>query len=63
VDEAVLAIWDVEAVVTSGTKCNRCWRFTHDTSDYGIWKNVCTRCHGALGEMGIEPPLADGEAA
>jgi isoleucyl-tRNA synthetase len=58
-DEAVLAIWDVEAVLATGTKCNRCWRYTDDTSSYGIWENVCTRCQGALTEMGIAPPQAD----
>jgi isoleucyl-tRNA synthetase len=47
----------------TGNKCNRCWRFTHDTSSYGVWKDVCARCQTALREMGIEPPLADGEAA
>jgi isoleucyl-tRNA synthetase len=40
----------------SGIKCNRCWRYTEDTSDYGIWQNVCTRCQSALKEMGIAPP-------
>ncbi len=40
----------------SGTKCNRCWRYTEDTADYGIWHNVCGRCQSALREMGIEPP-------
>ena len=44
------------ATVASGTKCNRCWRYTNDTSSYGIWKNVCTRCQSALTEMGIQPP-------
>jgi len=39
-----------------GTKCNRCWRYTKDTSDYGIWKGVCARCQSALREMGIDPP-------
>jgi isoleucyl-tRNA synthetase len=39
-----------------GTKCNRCWRYTKDTSEYGIWKSVCARCQSALREMGIDPP-------
>ncbi|MGB6745134.1 MAG: isoleucine--tRNA ligase [Terracidiphilus sp.] len=55
-EEAQLAIWDVEAVVAHGTKCNRCWRYTHDTTNYGAWQDVCERCRGALKEMGIEPP-------
>jgi hypothetical protein len=27
-----------------------------EVSNFGIWQNVCTRCHGALKEMNIEPP-------
>jgi ribosomal protein L37AE/L43A len=59
-EEARLDIWDVEAVIAPGTKCNRCWRYTHDTSNYGIWKDVCARCQSALREMGIDPPQASG---
>ena len=44
------------AIRSQGVKCNRCWRYTSDTSNYGIWENVCDRCHGALTEMGIAPP-------
>jgi isoleucyl-tRNA synthetase len=49
------------ASVATGTKCNRCWRYTDDTSSYGIWQNVCTRCQSALREMGIEPPQPEAE--
>jgi isoleucyl-tRNA synthetase len=35
----------VSASRASGTKCNRCWRYTNDTSNFGIWQNVCTRCN------------------
>ena len=44
------------AYPASGTKCNRCWRYTDDTENYGIWQNVCARCRSALKEMGIAPP-------
>jgi isoleucyl-tRNA synthetase len=44
------------AFAATGEKCNRCWRYTDDTANYGIWQNVCGRCRGALTEMGIEPP-------
>jgi isoleucyl-tRNA synthetase len=48
----------------SGTKCARCWRYTDDTSDYGVWHDVCGRCQSALHEMGIEPPQPEsGEPA
>ncbi len=43
----------------SGTKCARCWNFMPEVSDYGIWKNVCTRCQSALKEMGIAPPAGE----
>ena len=43
----------------SGHKCARCWNFMPEVSDYGIWQNVCNRCHEALEEMGIEPPQAE----
>ena len=46
----------VTALPASGHKCARCWNFMPEVADYGVWKNVCTRCHGALKEMGIEPP-------
>jgi isoleucyl-tRNA synthetase len=46
----------VFAARANGTKCNRCWRYTHDTFNYGIWQNVCGRCRGVLTEMGVAPP-------
>jgi isoleucyl-tRNA synthetase len=47
----------IEALPASGSKCARCWNFMREVSAYGIWQNVCTRCQGALTEMGIEPPV------
>jgi isoleucyl-tRNA synthetase len=50
----------ITALPASGHKCARCWNFMPEVSDYGIWQNVCTRCHTALHEMGIpEPPPED----
>ncbi len=46
----------VIAQQASGTKCNRCWRYTDDTANYGTWQNVCGRCRNALREMGTAPP-------
>jgi len=46
----------VTVLPASGSKCARCWNFMPEVSDYGIWRNVCTRCQAALREMGIEPP-------
>jgi isoleucyl-tRNA synthetase len=47
----------------SGHKCARCWNFMPEVSAYGIWENVCTRCQGALKEMGIQPPQPVAEEA
>jgi isoleucyl-tRNA synthetase len=47
----------IVALPASGHKCARCWNFMPEVSNYGIWQNVCNRCHNALHEMGIpEPP-------
>jgi isoleucyl-tRNA synthetase len=54
---------EINVLPASGHKCARCWNFMPHVSNFGIWQNVCDRCHGALKEMGIEPPQADGEAA
>jgi isoleucyl-tRNA synthetase len=46
----------VTALPASGAKCARCWNYMPEVASYGIWENVCTRCHDALVERGIEPP-------
>jgi isoleucyl-tRNA synthetase len=48
----------VKVLPASGHKCARCWNFMPEVSNYGVWPNVCTRCHGMLKEMNIEPPEA-----
>jgi isoleucyl-tRNA synthetase len=48
----------VTALPAAGHKCARCWNFMPEVFNYGIWQNVCTRCHNALKEMGIHPPEA-----
>jgi isoleucyl-tRNA synthetase len=48
---------EIRVVPARGTKCARCWNFMPEVANYGIWQNVCTRCHDALKEMKIEPPL------
>ncbi|MGA3129795.1 MAG: isoleucine--tRNA ligase [Terracidiphilus sp.] len=52
----------ITAKPASGHKCARCWNFMPEVSDYGIWKNVCTRCQSALKEMGIAPPQPEAGA-
>jgi len=53
---------EVAALPASGHKCARCWNFMPEVSNYGIWKNVCTRCQNALREMNIAPPHAEDAA-
>ena len=48
----------VTALPATGHKCARCWNFMPEVGNYGIWQNVCTRCHEALTEMKIAPPDA-----
>jgi isoleucyl-tRNA synthetase len=48
----------VTALPATGHKCARCWNFMPKVANYGIWQNVCTRCHDALTEMKIAPPQA-----
>ena len=50
---------NIRAVPASGTKCNRCWNFMPEVANYGVWENVCTRCHGALTAMCVVPPTAE----
>ncbi len=50
----------VVALPASGHKCARCWNFMPEVANYGIWQDVCTRCHGALKEMKIDPPEQEG---
>jgi isoleucyl-tRNA synthetase len=52
----------VRVTPATGHKCARCWNFMPEVSNYGIWQNVCTRCHNALHEMGVEPPKAEDAA-
>jgi isoleucyl-tRNA synthetase len=54
--EPQLDVHKVQALPATGHKCARCWNFMPEVADYGIWQNVCTRCHGALTEMNIQPP-------
>jgi len=49
----------VAALPASGRKCNRCWNFMPEVSNYGVWEGVCTRCHGALKAMGVPPPAGE----
>jgi len=45
----------IEAQVASGAKCGRCWRVVPDVGNDPRWPDVCTRCAGALEEIGFAP--------
>ena len=49
----------VVVLPASGTKCNRCWNFMPEVSNYGAWEGVCTRCQHALEAMGIARPAEE----
>ncbi|MGA2351024.1 MAG: isoleucine--tRNA ligase [Terracidiphilus sp.] len=59
--EPIITIFsdDVQCDVRAATghKCARCWNFMPVVANYGIWRNVCARCHDALTEMKIAPPV------
>ena len=44
-----------QVVAASGTKCDRCWRYTQDVGDDARWAGVCARCAGALQAIGYAP--------
>ena len=48
----------LEAQVANGAKCGRCWRVVPDVGEDPRWPEVCTRCAGALEEIGFEPMAA-----
>jgi isoleucyl-tRNA synthetase len=51
----------VEAHVTDGAKCERCWRVVPDVGADDRWQTVCMRCAEALNAIGFPPMF--GEAA
>ena len=46
---------DVTAKFASGTKCERCWRYTEDVGQDGRYPTVCERCSEALNAIGYPP--------
>ncbi|MGC8550752.1 MAG: isoleucine--tRNA ligase [Acidobacteriaceae bacterium] len=45
-----------ETLPADGEKCNRCWNYRTDVTDFGPWQKVCGRCQKALKQMGYEVP-------
>ena len=41
-----------EALPADGEKCNRCWNYRTDVTDFLTWQGVCGRCQDALKQMG-----------
>ena len=50
----------IVALPATGHKCARCWNFMPEVSDYGIWKNVCTRCQDGSEGNGHRPAATRG---
>jgi isoleucyl-tRNA synthetase len=44
--------------VATGTKCERCWRYTEDVSNDSRYPTVCLRCAEALDAIGYPPYAA-----
>jgi isoleucyl-tRNA synthetase len=44
----------VEFAKADGTRCERCWRYTHDVGVEGRYPTVCARCADALEKIGYE---------
>ncbi|HTH54390.1 MAG TPA: class I tRNA ligase family protein, partial [Edaphobacter sp.] len=45
-------------VPASGTKCERCWRYTNDVGNEAKYPTVCLRCADALDAIGYPPYAA-----
>jgi isoleucyl-tRNA synthetase len=43
----------VEVARASGTKCERCWKFTEDVGQSAQFPTVCAACASVLGELGL----------
>jgi len=43
----------VEVARASGTKCERCWKFTEDVGQSAQFPTVCASCASVLGELGL----------
>ena len=41
------------AVVTSRTRCERCWRYTGDVGNNAQFEDLCARCCGVLSGLGV----------
>ena len=46
---------EVEFAKAQGDKCERCWRYTDDVGDEGMYPSVCARCADALERIGFPP--------
>lgn len=51
------AVTTAETLPADGQKCDRCWNYRTDVTNFGPWQNVCGRCKTALKQMGYEVPV------
>ncbi|WP_419806825.1 isoleucine--tRNA ligase [Terriglobus sp.] len=54
---------EAEFAKAEGDRCDRCWRYTMDVGNEGMYPTVCARCADALEKIGFAPYSAEQEAA
>jgi isoleucyl-tRNA synthetase len=54
-DNAMETTVGILAKVATGTKCERCWRYTGDVGNEAKYPTVCLRCADALNAIGYPP--------
>jgi isoleucyl-tRNA synthetase len=54
---------EAEFAKAEGDRCDRCWRYTMDVGNEGMYPTVCARCADALEKIGFAPYAAEQEAA
>jgi isoleucyl-tRNA synthetase len=61
-DNAMEITTGILAKVATGTKCERCWRYTNDVGDDTKYPTVCLRCADALAAIRYPPYAAQKNA-
>ncbi|MFN2975864.1 isoleucine--tRNA ligase [Terriglobus aquaticus] len=54
---------EAEFAKAEGDRCDRCWRYTTDVGNEGMYPTVCARCADALEKIGFAPYAVEQEAA
>jgi len=59
--DSPLGTFAIDVRMASGTKCDRCWRYTEDVGSEAKYPTVCARCAEALTEIGFNPYTKEAE--